>query len=370
MAVILEDFEDDSFAVSITGDWIRTNDQPLQGGSCYRSAVITDDQVSEVVVQVPAGAATVEFWYRMSSEEGYDTFDVDFGDTTVLRMSGDVPWMYSGRLSMAGVTQVTFRYSKDSEQSDGEDAAFIDQLIFNDTPAVWSNTFDVGPAGTTITTENSTAGGDPFNNVVGTPEYSSAQFFASSGLSARNPNPGADTHIDWQYVTQPGDVLCTRFYLRQVGPWTSTAGLFALLGPAGGVISKAWLFSDGILRIYAGNADAEVATIATALPINTWIRVELRYTINSAGTGTVEVWTYHTPDSTTHTATAISATRTWPGGKPTDAEFHLFHGAAGDHWHMDGVALGSAKLGPINFGAAMRSRTSIPTGARHRAATR
>ncbi|TMR97549.1 hypothetical protein [Nonomuraea basaltis] len=370
MAVIVEDFEDDTLAVSVTGDWTRTDVQPLQGGFCYRSAVIEDDQTSDVVVAVPPGATTVEFWYRVSSEATYDIFDVFLDMRTALQLSGDVEWTYSGRLSVVGVSHVTFLYSKDGSQFAGEDAAFIDQLIFNDAPAVWSNSFDGGSPGALITPENSAAGGDPFNNVVGVAEYSSAHFFATSGVSARNPNPGADTHVDWRSVTQPGDVVCARLYLRQVGPWTSTAGVFALLGPAGVVVSKAWLFSDGLVRVYSGHGDVEVATVGTALPINQWVRIELRYTINSAGNGTVEVWTYHTPDSATHTATAISSTVAWPGGKPADAEFHLFHGTGGDHWHMDGVAVGPTKLGPVAFGAAVRSRTSIPAGARHRAATR
>ncbi|HEX4816708.1 MAG TPA: hypothetical protein VFV66_28535 [Nonomuraea sp.] len=207
-------------------------------------------------------------------------------------------------------------------------------------------TFEGGTNGVVITTGNS---GGPqsnnFNSVTGSPQYSTAQAYTSGVLSAVNPSVGVDCHMDWTGVAQSGDVFCARYYLYLVSAPSGTQRTFVLIGPSG-TVSAVWLFTDRTLRVYTGFSTAVAVQLSTPIPVGTWVRIELRYTINSGGNGTAEIWQYNDAASVTHTEYAISGTLAWPGGKPQTAEFHLQRDAGG-YWYLDNLAVGDSKLGPF-----------------------
>jgi len=209
-----------------------------------------------------------------------------------------------------------------------------------------TNSFNGGTNGVTISTGNSGgASGSNFNNVVGSPRFSNAQAFGGSGLSAFNPSSGVDCHMDWAGVDQPGDVICARMYLYLVSAPSGTQRTFVLLGP-GGPVSAVWIFNNRTIRVYTGFSTSIAATLTTPVPTGQWVRLELRYTIDSTGTGTAEIWLYTDPDSSDPADYAISTALSWPGGKPETCEWHLQRDAGG-YWHMDNIAIGPAKIGPM-----------------------
>ena len=220
------------------------------------------------------------------------------------------------------------------------------ESMFDNTPlsgVVRTNTFDGGTNTTTITTGNSGGvSGNAFNNVAGSPQFSSTQAFGS-GLAAFNPSAGVDTHMDWTGLTQAGDVFCARLYLYLVSAPASSQRVFVLQG-ASGIVSAVWMFSDRTLRLYTGFSTSLVAQLTTPVPVGQWVRVEMRYTINSGGNGTAEIWLYTDPGSSTHADFAISSTLAWPGGKPNLTEWHLQRDVAG-YWFMDNVAVAATKIG-------------------------
>ncbi|HUR74459.1 MAG TPA: hypothetical protein VMZ00_09285 [Sporichthya sp.] len=210
-----------------------------------------------------------------------------------------------------------------------------------------SNTFDGGTNTTTITTGNSGGvSGNAFNSVAGSPQFTNTQAFGGSGLAAFNPSSGVDTHLDWSSVAQPGDVFCVRLYMYLVSATTGSQRVFVALGPSSGVVSALWLFSDRILRLYAGFSTTLAAQLTTPIPTGQWVRVELRYTIDGSGNGTGEVWLYTNPNSATPADYAISSTLAWPSGKPTNAELHLQRDAGG-YWFLDNAAIAEAKIGAV-----------------------
>ncbi|MEU7891707.1 hypothetical protein AB0B45_02455 [Nonomuraea sp. NPDC049152] len=211
-----------------------------------------------------------------------------------------------------------------------------------------TNSFNGGSANAAITVGNSGgASGNAFTNVVGLAYYTTS-FTHGPGLAVINPGVDSDTHLDWQSVAMAGDVFCSRLYVYRTGSFTGFRGLFALNGPTG-IVSKAWINSDNKIYVYTSSATTNVATTGTAIPADQWVRIEFRYTINSAGNGTVEVWTYLSADSTTHTNHVTSATVAWPGGKPSTAEFHVTSESSG-RVYLDDVAIGPTKLGPVGGG--------------------
>lgn len=127
-----EDFEDDQFAVDVTGTWARTDVTAHAGTWSLGSPDIGDDEQADALVQIPPGTAQVGFWYRVSSEAGFDEFQVYVDGALVLSDDGDTGWVEvpPGTFNVVGAETITFRYVKDSSDSDLLDAAFVDDLNF------------------------------------------------------------------------------------------------------------------------------------------------------------------------------------------------------------------------------------------------
>lgn len=223
------------------------------------------------------------------------------------------------------------------------------EVMFDNTPPSGNsrtNSFDGGTNGVTISTGNSGgASGNAFNNILGSPQYSNAQAFGGSGLSAFNPTVGADTHMDWTGVTQTGNVFCARMYLYLVSATSGSQKTFVLNGP-GGIISALWMFNNRTVRVYLGFATSVAAQLNTPIPTSQWVRIELRYVIDPSGNGTAEIWLYTDPNSSIPTEYAISGTLAWPGGKPSGVEWQLQRDAGG-WWYLDGLAVADSRIGPV-----------------------
>ncbi|GAB2918606.1 hypothetical protein ACFMQL_20490 [Nonomuraea fastidiosa] len=134
MAIILEDFEDETLAFTITGTWTRVQETAASGSWSLRSAVISDNGTTDATVTIPDQATLVSFRYKVSSEEGYDKLTVLIDGTAVLEASGEVDWTEASA-DVTGKSQVVFRYAKDGSFPEGQDAAWIDDLAF-DIPGV------------------------------------------------------------------------------------------------------------------------------------------------------------------------------------------------------------------------------------------
>ncbi|WP_043637069.1 hypothetical protein [Nonomuraea candida] len=132
MAELVEDFNDGSYVVTFGGTWARSTTTPQSGAGCFKSATIANEGASDCTVTVPAGASAVRFWYRVSSESGYDYFQFFIAGTekTEVKASGSVGWTQSPEFAVTPGQTLTFRYSKDVTASAGEDAAYIDNLTF------------------------------------------------------------------------------------------------------------------------------------------------------------------------------------------------------------------------------------------------
>jgi hypothetical protein len=130
--LLVEDFEG-VLDVAVTGTWVRSQTTPYAGAWCYSSdPALGGASTSDAAVTVPTGAATVEFWYRVSSEASFDFFRFLVDGVEVMAASGEVPWTHVPPTAhdISAATTVTFRYQKDGSVDDGEDAAYVDELVF------------------------------------------------------------------------------------------------------------------------------------------------------------------------------------------------------------------------------------------------
>ncbi|NUS86376.1 MAG: hypothetical protein HOY75_27545 [Streptomyces sp.] len=135
---IVEDFEDATLNIVVTNGgslpWLRTNAQFHAGAWSFRSGAISNNQTSDAYVTVPAGATSLTFWYRTSSEASGAGFEGDrllvlVDGVQVLRAQGATGWTQF-TVSVASTSSVLFRYIKDNSAASGEDAVYIDDLTF------------------------------------------------------------------------------------------------------------------------------------------------------------------------------------------------------------------------------------------------
>lgn len=127
--VLFEGFEELPLAITETGDWARVTPEAYEGSWSFKAASVLDGGTSQTVVDVPPGATFLSFYYKVSSEEFFDFFEVDVDASMELQDSGEVDWTYA-LLDVTGATTVTFRYIKDGSASAGDDTAWIDNLSF------------------------------------------------------------------------------------------------------------------------------------------------------------------------------------------------------------------------------------------------
>lgn len=167
----VEDFEDDDHVTAVSGTWARTDSEAHSGSWSFRSAVIGNNATSDAVVAVPPGARTVQFWYRVSSEAGFDFFRFYIDGVEQASASGEGVWTQSAVYDVTGASELTFRYVKDANTIAGSDAAFIDDLSFVAGP-LWTTApgdvpFDVlvGGERVTVTAISGTASPQTFTAV-------------------------------------------------------------------------------------------------------------------------------------------------------------------------------------------------------------
>jgi hypothetical protein len=123
------------YTTSGSANWTTTTTSPHAGARCAASGVITDSQSTSMfrTVTLPS-ASTLTFWYRVSSESGYDYLSAWLDGTMLGQWSGTVAWTMSSFPIGAGTHTVEWRYAKDISLASGSDQAWIDDVDFGYTP--------------------------------------------------------------------------------------------------------------------------------------------------------------------------------------------------------------------------------------------
>jgi hypothetical protein len=125
-----DDFERDElgphYESSEDADWFITTDDQHGGIRAARAGVVTRYEKSSMERTCAAGP--LSFWYRVSSEEGYDWFEFYIDDVMQFRDSGEGTWQYYSTTLSSGEQVVKWRYRKDRSGDYGEDTVFIDDV--------------------------------------------------------------------------------------------------------------------------------------------------------------------------------------------------------------------------------------------------
>ena len=120
--------------------WFPQSQVSHDGKNAAQSGLIKDQEESSVSVNV-SGPATLSFWWKVSSETGYDFLSFSIDGIIKDSISGEVDWTLKTFNVPEGNHTLTWTYSKDEGLSEGQDTAWIDdfKLIDKATPIITVN---------------------------------------------------------------------------------------------------------------------------------------------------------------------------------------------------------------------------------------
>ncbi|MBM71507.1 MAG: hypothetical protein CL847_01810 [Crocinitomicaceae bacterium] len=133
--LIIEDWESgntDQFDWEMAGnaDWFVTNSDPYEGSNCLQSGDVNDNQETTLEIQIDVLAeGNVSFARKVDSEESYDYLYFIVDGNTVAEWSGNEDWAVEEFTIGEGLHTLRWTYEKDFIVSDGEDAAWVDDIV-------------------------------------------------------------------------------------------------------------------------------------------------------------------------------------------------------------------------------------------------
>lgn len=108
--------------------WLVQSSTVLAGSFSARSGVIGNGQTSSLKFSTNFGGGAASFYFKVSSEPGWDFLKFYLDGNLLQQWSGQVGWESYPFMVPAGVHALEWRYTKDANNSAGLDAAFIDNV--------------------------------------------------------------------------------------------------------------------------------------------------------------------------------------------------------------------------------------------------
>jgi len=132
----------------VDGTWLTGGDQwwagqtvdTHDGADAAASGAINHNQQS-FVETIVRGPGTLTFWWKVSSESGYDFLSFLSDGLQIDSISGEQPWRKRTNFVAAGTHTLRWRYSKDGSVVAGSDQGWLDQVSFTPTGAPTNDMF-------------------------------------------------------------------------------------------------------------------------------------------------------------------------------------------------------------------------------------
>jgi endoglucanase len=130
-----EDFETDDFSKfswSSYGDksWDTTRQEKYSGNYSAQAGLIEDGESSTLEVSLDCLSGDITFHCKVSSESGYDYLKFCIDGVEKGAWSGEEDWAEVSFQVDEGSRTFEWTYSKDDSVSDGDDTAWIDDIVF------------------------------------------------------------------------------------------------------------------------------------------------------------------------------------------------------------------------------------------------
>ena len=111
--------------------WTGATDVAFRGETSFGSRVIADDQTAAIAYADFFAGGALKFRYKVDSQQGFDVFTFSIDGNVVLTASGDTGWQLFETPIAAGARTLIWSYSKDGAISEGADAAWFDDVVFD-----------------------------------------------------------------------------------------------------------------------------------------------------------------------------------------------------------------------------------------------
>jgi hypothetical protein len=111
--------------------WFISATNPLSGFYSARAGTIVNNGLTQLQTAISfSGIRTISFYYRVSSESGFDYLRFYVNGVQLNSWSGETGWQfYSTGYSGSGTVDLRWVYGKDGSGSVGQDAAWIDNVV-------------------------------------------------------------------------------------------------------------------------------------------------------------------------------------------------------------------------------------------------
>jgi hypothetical protein len=116
-----------TFNTSGDGDWYAQSATTYFDGDAAESSQIANNQSASLSTTI-SGYQSVKFYWKVSSEPGYDHLHFYIDDVLQDRISGDIDWRQQVYAVSAGTHSLKWTYAKDYSVSTGSDCGWVDKL--------------------------------------------------------------------------------------------------------------------------------------------------------------------------------------------------------------------------------------------------
>src|SRR5262249_451126 len=122
---------------SSSGDrhWYGQTAVSHDGVAAGQSGPIADSRQSTLSATV-TGPGRLSFWWKVSSEEGYDLLDFYVNGAQESEITGEVGWVQRTFSIPSGQVTLDWVYSKDISNANGLDAGWVDQVSYSQAPTL------------------------------------------------------------------------------------------------------------------------------------------------------------------------------------------------------------------------------------------
>jgi len=125
------DFNQYNWEFSGNADWTISTDVSYEGGSSAQSGSITDNQRSEMTLEVNVvNPDSISFYYKVSSEMNYDYLRFYIDENEKDKWSGEQGWARKAYFVSNGDHSFKWSYTKDGSATNGSDMAWVDYIVF------------------------------------------------------------------------------------------------------------------------------------------------------------------------------------------------------------------------------------------------
>ena len=111
-------------------DWYVTSGESNSGIYSARAGSISDAETTTLMITRDCSDGDISFYYRISSESGFDHLGFSINGTKQGEWSGEQDWAEVSFPVEAGTRSFEWTYSKDGSISEGDDTAWIDDVVF------------------------------------------------------------------------------------------------------------------------------------------------------------------------------------------------------------------------------------------------